>query len=143
MGISLRIFLVNDDGSIKHLPLAKYVRLLRQDPDERLPQYAGKRIRYALAAVDEISCEPIEIQRIQYSYLSFDSDGRLDLTERAKEIKLVSEVPPPLQKERVYRQVVDARHHFAERRFDSKYKWTPTLEIKKSIFTMIFGEQRS
>ena len=44
MGIGLRIFLVNDDNSIQRLAVARYDRLLRRDPEERLPRYAGKRL---------------------------------------------------------------------------------------------------
>jgi hypothetical protein len=47
MGISLRIFLVNDDDSIKRLPLTRYERLMRGDPKERLPECAGKRVAKA------------------------------------------------------------------------------------------------
>jgi hypothetical protein len=140
MGIRPRIFLVPEDDSIRHLPLARYVRLLRQDPNERLPEYAGKHIRYALASVDEISWTPVKIERIQYSYLSFDSSGRLDLTERRKNIEWVSDVSTISQKERGCQKVVDARRRFAQKRFESKYKWAPTLEITKCIFTSIFGE---
>lgn len=52
MGIGLRIFLVNDDDSIKRLPYTKYERLLQQDSGVRFPQYAGKRVRYVEVAID-------------------------------------------------------------------------------------------
>lgn len=59
MGIGLRIFLVNDDDSLERLAVARYERLLRRDPEECLPQYAGKRVRYALVAYEvENSCYP-------------------------------------------------------------------------------------
>ena len=95
MGISLRIFLVNDDDSIQRLALARYDRLLERDPKERLPQYADKRVRYALAVVDLVDREPVEILRIQYSYLSFDSEGRIDLSEGKREARLLLEILPP------------------------------------------------
>ena len=47
MGIGIRVFLVDDDDSIKRLPLTRYERLARRDPKERLPQHAGKRVRFA------------------------------------------------------------------------------------------------
>ena len=78
MGISLRVFLVNDDDSIQRLPLARYEKLIRRDPNERLTQYAGKRVRYILTVVDLLNREPVEILRIQYSYLFFDSEGLIN-----------------------------------------------------------------
>jgi len=95
MGISLRIFLVNDDDSIQRLALSRYDRLLERDPKERLPQYAGERVRYALAVVDLVDREPVEILRIQYSYLSFDSEGRIDPAEGEREARLLLEIFPP------------------------------------------------
>ena len=95
MGIGIRIFVVNDDDSIKRLALARYDRLLERDPKERLPQYAGKRVRYALAVVDLVDREPVEILRIQYSYLSFDSEGCIDPVEGEREARLLLEILPP------------------------------------------------
>jgi len=48
MGISLRIFIVNDDDTLQRLPLARYDRLLERNPKESMPQYAGKRVRKPL-----------------------------------------------------------------------------------------------
>ena len=36
MGISLRVFLVNDDDSIDRFALTRYERLLSRDPNERI-----------------------------------------------------------------------------------------------------------
>jgi hypothetical protein len=44
MGLSIRIFVIEEDDTIKHLPLARYERLLKRDPNESLPKYAGQRV---------------------------------------------------------------------------------------------------
>ena len=59
MGFSQRTFLVNEDDSLLRLPLTRYERLLQRDPEERFPQYAGKRIRYILAVVDLLNRRPV------------------------------------------------------------------------------------
>jgi hypothetical protein len=138
MGLSLRIFLINDDDSIQRLALAKYERLIECDRKERLPQYAGKQVRYALAVVELIHREPVEIILIQYSYLKFDSEGRLDPDYVEEEARLSLEVLPPLQMERDLWPVIDARHQFAKKRFNHKYKWSPTPEIEAAIMKKIF-----
>ena len=70
MGMSLRVFFVNDDDSIDHFALPRYERLLTGDPNERLPQYAGKRVRYILLLVDLLNREPVEILRSYLFYLT-------------------------------------------------------------------------
>ena len=57
MGLSIRVFIVEDDDTIKRLPLARYECLLERDPDERLLEYVGKRVRYALIVVGFFSLE--------------------------------------------------------------------------------------
>ena len=141
MGISLRIFLVNDDDSVQGLPLAQYDRLLQRDPKECLPQYAGKQLRYALVVVDLVNRRPVEILRIQYSLLSFDSEGRVDPADREKEAKLAFEVLPPLPIKRRDMQVIDAQHRFAKKRYDDEYRWTPSPEIQAAIVEVIFGSR--
>jgi hypothetical protein len=60
MGLSIRVFIVEDDDSINRLPLAQYERLLKRGPDERLLKYAGKRVRYALLVVDLVNRRPTD-----------------------------------------------------------------------------------
>ena len=77
MGISIRVFIVNEDDTLTRIPLSRYERLLKGDPEECFPQYAGKRIRYALAMVDLVNRKPAEILRMEYSMLSFDPNGKV------------------------------------------------------------------
>jgi hypothetical protein len=139
MGLGLRIFLVHDDDSLKRLPMTRYKRLLRREPEECLPQYSGKRIRYALVVVDFVDRRPVEIAHVQYSILSFDSEGRIDQVEKGKEARLAMEVRPPLLSVDDSSQVVHARHRFAKKRYDDRYTWKPTIEIQAKIAAAIFG----
>ena len=138
MGISLRIFLINDDNSIQPLATARYERLLNNDPKEQLSQYAGKRVRYALIAVDLINRKPKEVLKAEYAYLSFDSEGRLDPNYSREEAKFSREIIPLFPIERDTGPVIDARHKFAQKRYHHKYKWTPTPEIQREIARSIF-----
>ena len=76
MGLSLKVFIVEDDDTITRLPLARYERLLKRDPNERLPKYAGKRIRYALIVVDLVNRRQTEVVRDEFAYLDYDEEGR-------------------------------------------------------------------
>ena len=128
MGTSLRIFLVNDDDSVQSLPLARYERLMRHDSKESLPQYAGKRVRYAMVVVDFINRIPTEILRTEYSFLSFDSEGRLDLGDKEKQLMLGLNMVPPLLADEDEPEIIDARHRFAKKRYDNEYSWTPAMD---------------
>jgi hypothetical protein len=138
MGISLRIFIVEDDDTVHRLPMAKYDRLLNKDPKECLPQYAAKRIRYALVVVDLINRKPVEILKFQYSFLKFDADGKLDQDESEREARLAFDVVGPV--DTLSGNVIDASHRFAEKRFRDKYTWEASPEIKSVIVNEIFGD---
>jgi hypothetical protein len=139
LGIGIRIFVVNDDGSIKRLALVRYDRLLERDPKERLPQYAGKRVRYALTVVDLVDREPAEILRIQYSYLSFDSEGRIDSAEGKREARLLLEILPPEPIVRYPWDVVEPKRSLPKKCHDDEHKWMATPDIEAAIVEAIFG----
>ena len=137
----MRIFLVDDDDSLHRLPLARYERLLRGEAGESLPQYAGRRVRYVLVSVDVVDRKPVEIVHIQYSTLAFDSKGRLDQVDRKRKAKLAMDLLPALSGDDP-EQVIDARHRFAKKRYDSEYRWKPCLDIEAAIINAIFGSKR-
>ena len=139
MGTGLKIFLINDDDSLQRFPLARLERLINRDPKERLPQYAGKRVRYALVIVDLINRKPIEILRIQYAILTFDPEGKIDTAELEKEMRLGVDMVPIGTIAPLSRKVVDAEHHFLQKRYENRYLWRPTHEIEVAIVKAVFG----
>jgi hypothetical protein len=140
MGISLRIFFLTEDGSLKRFPLARWERLLRLERGESLPEYAGKRLRYAEVAVELEDRTPVAILRTAYSILSLDSEGRVDPKELAKEISLALETPSPRLSKSSSR-VVNAEHLFAKKRLDDQYRWRPSPEIDRAIMEAVFGQK--
>jgi hypothetical protein len=140
MGIGTRIFFIDDDDTMHRFPLAKFERLRRGDPKESLPQYAGKRLRYALVVLEMENRRPINIIMVQHSYLYFDFEGRIDTSEREKAATLAVNMVPPSPKERQTGQVINAHHRFAKKEHEHRYSWTPTPEIGESIVAAIFGK---
>jgi hypothetical protein len=138
MGLGMRIFIVKDDGSLERLPISRYNRLLRHDSDERFPQYAGKRVRCAVIVVESKDRIPVEIVKSQFSYLLFDSTGRLLMEWDEKEARLAMDMSEPVIAD-MDKQVVDARHKFARKRYAREYRWEPSPEIEASIHKAIFG----
>ena len=140
MGLSIRIFIVEDDDSISRLLLAQYKRLLKSDPDERLPKYAGKRVRYALMVVDLVNRRPIEVVRDQFGFLEFDDNGRLKTAEHEEMESIAFDMLAPVLSEQTNTRVIDARHKFAKKSYLDKFSWTPSDEIIAAISEAIFGK---
>jgi hypothetical protein len=140
MGLSIKVFIVEDDDSINRLPLAKYERLIKRSSDERLLKYAGKRVRYALIVVDLVNRRPIEIVRDQFGFLNFDDEGRLKMAEHGKKESLAFDMLAPVLSDQTDSRVIDARHKFAKKSYLDKFSWTPTDEIIAAIAKAIFGK---
>ena len=138
MGLGMRIFIVKDDGSLERLSISMYNRLLRHDSDERLLQYADKRVRCAVIVVESKDRIPVEIVKSQYSYLLFDSNGRLLVEWDEKEARFAMDMLEPVITD-MEKQVVDARHKFARKRYAREYLWQPDPEIETFIRKAILG----
>ncbi len=130
MGIGLKIFLVNDDDSIRALPVTRYERL---HEGERLPEYAGRRVRCAQVGVEFYMRKPLGIVWTNFHILHFDSDGRIDAAEMERQNRLSMEAHFVLPEEERSGQVINARHQFLKRRYDHRYRWRPNEEILNSI----------
>ena len=140
MGLSIRVFIVEDDDSISRLPLAQYERLLKGDPDEQLLKYADKRVRYALMVVDLVNRRPIEVIRDQFGFLEFDDNGRLKKAAHEEMESLAFDMLAPVLSEQTNNRIIDARHKFAKKSYFDKFSWKPSDEIIASISEAIFGK---
>jgi transposase len=140
MGLSVRIFIVEDDDSIKRLPLARYERLFKEDSNERLAEYSGRRVRYALVVVDLVNRRPVEILKDEFGFLDFDDHGRLKVAELEKMQSLAFDMLDPLFADQTNSRVIDARHRFARKSYHDKFSWTPTDEVRAAIAEAIFGK---
>jgi hypothetical protein len=139
MGLGTRIFIVKEDDSLQRLSLKRYNRLIKGYPDEGLMQYRGKRIRYALIVLEMINRKPAEILMAEYSYRTFDSNGRLDASEREKAARLAMDSIEPILPGKKSERIIDVKHRFAKKRFDDQYKWKPSPKIETAIQRAIFG----
>jgi hypothetical protein len=139
MGTGLRIFLINDADSVQRFPVARFERLINRDPQERLPQYAGRRVRYALVIVDCVNRKPVQVLDTQYAILTFDSKGTIDAAEREKEMRLGVNMVPSGTTAPTSRKVVHAEHHFLQKQYEKRYLWRPTPEMEEAIRKAVFG----
>ena len=142
MGVSARIFIIEEDDSVHKLSHAAFERLIRQDPKECLTKYADQKVRYALIAVQMKNRKPVDILHTEESFFNFDSNGRLDFSDRNEMIELVFDSLPPIGEEQLKEKIVDARHHFAKKKYKRKFTWKPTPQIAETIVEMIFGKSK-
>ncbi len=126
--------------------MARYERLVRFEPQERMPEYAGKRVRCVFVALDLLGRTPVSIRHLEHFMLSFDGDGRIDTNDRDRETELAREmvgsiIGESLTAESPSAKVIDGRGHFARRRYLHEFKWVLTPQMEADIITAIFGKE--
>lgn len=122
--------------------MAKLDRLNRRDAEERLTQHAGKRVRYVHVVLEMVDRKPTEIVMIQYSYLTFDTDGRLDAAEIEQEARLGIDMLHPFPVSGENSKVINAKHRFAKKQFKERYTWEPSEKVRSAIMNKVFGKHR-
>ncbi len=138
MGITFRVFLIDGDDSIKKLSNAKFNRLLSDDSKGGLPEYANRKLRYAMPVLTIDGRTVFNVLRIDFGYLSFDSNGMLDKTYRQEEIGAAIGSMPPFTRSYEQSNVVDAVHKFKAKIYKDKFSWEPTECITERIMELIF-----
>jgi hypothetical protein len=139
MGLGIKVFFIEDDDSLKRIPLTKYERLMRGDPGMQFKEYAGQMIRYVLLVLEYENRKPVDVLRVEYSYVKFNADGKLDQQMFEEVKKLGTDMLPPVEKDRSNPNLINAQSTFAKKQFHDKYTWNPTPEIQNQIAKSIFG----
>ena len=140
MGTGCRIFLFDDNDSFQRLSMARLDRLLRFDRGESLPHFGGKRVRCARVFLELEGRQVLAITHIDYFLLPFDSKGQINKKEWEKGMRLGLELLPSLINDQHTKQIVDARHRFAKRRYEHEFKWKPTRKVEEAIVAAIFRQ---
>lgn len=143
MGKGIRIFLVHEDETLRPISVATYDRLLGGDPDICFQEYAGKLIRYVLIILKFIKRMPVEIISVQYSVLTFDPNGRIDLGDLEKEMEIGFQMLRSSCSVPDSPNVIHAEDRFALKRFHDRYTWEPNPKIEKAIVNAIFRKGRT
>ena len=138
MGIGTRVFLIDDNDSLQKISMAKLDRLLHFNRAENLPQYGGRRMRCAMIFVEVAGRRVLGIRNIDYFLLTFDDKGRIDKKEWEEEMRLGMELLPFIPDGEHPKQVVNAEHRFAKRRYEHEFKWKPSRKTEEAIVAAIF-----
>ena len=139
MGITCRVFFLDDNDSLQRISMARLDRLLHFDRAESFPQYSGKRVRCAMVFVEVAGRRVLGIRNIDYFLLTFDDKGRIDRKEWEKEMRLGMELLSFIPDGEHPKQVVNAQHRFAKRRYEHEFKWKPSPKVEEAIVAVILS----
>lgn len=78
MGISCRMFLLDQDDGLYRLSSAKFNQMLRDPTSCRLTRFAGARVRMTNVAVELLDRQPIRVVWNTFGFLAFDDEGYFD-----------------------------------------------------------------
>lgn len=78
MGLSSRMFLLDQDDKLYRLPNSSYEQMLQDPVSSPLTLFASQRVRMADLLVELLNRQPIRIVRSTYGIFTFNADGCFD-----------------------------------------------------------------
>jgi hypothetical protein len=137
MGLSSRIFLIDNDGVIYRMSNERFARMLRHPEDEPLSDFASQRIRCADLVIELIDRVPTSVCRETFAVFEFDHQGRLDRGRFEKQqVALVDAMLEPiLSVDKNTTNVVDATQRFIAQ----GGAWTPSKALRVQIERVALG----
>jgi len=78
MGLSSRMFLLDQDDKLYRLPNSSYEQMLHDPVRSPLTLFASQRVRIADLLVELLNRQPIRIVRSTYGIFTFNADGCFD-----------------------------------------------------------------
>lgn len=138
MGLSFRMFLLDQDDGLYRLPSTKFRQMLRDPASCRLPRFAGARVRMADVGVQLQDRKPICVVWITLGLLTFDRKGCFDASafdrhQRARaELGLVVPIAEPAGAG----AVVNAANRFVAQ----GGLWAPSRTLQRRIDAAALGQ---
>ena len=131
MGISCRMFLLDQDDSLYRLPNTKFDQILRDPTCCRFARFAGIRVRMGDVAVELINRQPICVVWITFGFLTFDDEGYFDANAYDRQQRARAELALALPSVESSREgiVVDASNRFVAQ----GGRWTPSRTLQRRI----------
>ncbi len=137
MGLSTRMFLLDQKDGLYRLPNARFDKMLRDPSSHTIPRFAGARLRMADMVVELFDRHPIRVVWTTFGILTFDQDGcfepnAFDVHQRARaELALAPIFPKPDSKT----IVVDAATRFVAQ----GGHWTPSPVLARRLDEAALG----
>jgi hypothetical protein len=137
MGLSYRIFLLDQDENLYRLPNTAFEQMLRDPTSHRFPRFAGARMRMSGVIVELLDRQPIRVVQTSFSILSFDREGYLDASafERHQRARVELAVAPLATEPEHAGSVVDATERFVAQ----GGRWAPSRALARHIDAAAMG----
>jgi hypothetical protein len=137
MGLGRRVFLVSEDDQVKRCSVQQFDRL--HSRDGRLPELATKKLKYIHVLVATEDRRPTNVLNIECGLLVLNRGGALDSDAEWDKMKLAVNMIESGYVADDVPAVVNARHLFAKREYEHKYRWTPSKAVLRQVGHAIFG----
>jgi hypothetical protein len=134
MGSGIRVFLVDNNDHV----LRFSIDALQGRSRRAHPEFARKRVRYALVVLACMNRKPLYIEHIDCGYITFDRKGRLDSSQIQQAMKCAAMCITEIGSKQESGKVIDASTHFAKRRYSHEHSWRPTPKIIKELKGKLF-----
>lgn len=140
MGLSCRMFLLDQDDSLYRLPNTQFEQMHRDPASHPLPLFAGTRVRMTEVVVELLDRQAIRVIRTTFGFLTFDGEGHFDPSafdrhERARaELGLAPLVDEPGSNV----TVVDAASRFVAQ----GGRWVPSRTLARRIDEAALGRAK-
>jgi hypothetical protein len=125
-----RVFFVNEDDTVRHIPTTRYDRLWN-DPPGRLPEYANRCVRVAEVMVECVQRAPIGMRVHSPHFLHFDSAGAINRDALLQQAAKYLDIADALRG--------DTAARFMRRRLDRQFRWEVTPVIFGNIADTVLG----
>ncbi len=138
MGLSNRMFLLDQKDDVYRLPNARFDKMLRDPSSHTIPRFAGARLRMADMVVEISNRHPIRVVWTTFGILTFDQEGRFEpnafeVHQRARaELALA----PMITKSDGKTTVVDAATRFVAK----GGRWTPSRALARRLAEAALGQ---
>ena len=131
MGLSSRMFLLDQDDKLYRLPNSRYEQMLQDPVSSPLTLFASQRVRIADLLVELLNRQPIRIVRSTYGIFTFNADGCFDPNtfERQQWARAQQALAPLPIEVSGTSTVVDAKTRFVAQ----GGHWTPSQTLASRI----------
>lgn len=139
MGLSCRMFLLDQNDCLVCLPSTKFERMLRDPKSLRFPAFAGTRLRMVEVIVELRNRQAIRVVWSTFGLLAFDDEGYFDASAFDRHQRARAELALDLRPEpRRKATVVDAADRFVAQ----GGRWAPSRTLARLIDAAALGRTK-
>jgi len=138
MGLSFRMFLLDQDDGLYRLPSTKFRQMLRDPKSCRVLRFAGARVRMVDVGVQLQDRKPICVVWMTLGFLTFDRKGYFDASafDRHQRARAELGMAVPIAETGSAGTVVDAANRFVAK----GGLWAPSRTLQRRIDAAALGQ---